>query len=221
MSTSTVENYLKALLHLESGAASGAAVSPGRLAQMLELTPGTVTSMVKRLARETELLEYRPHRGVRLTECGRREALRILRRHRVIETFLVETVGLEGQQVHEEAENLEHAMSDDLVERLAVLLGQPDHDPHGAPIPTPDGRLPEDPRLPLSEAAEGSYRIVAIEGGDSGFRKLASRRRLAPGETVAVTEVDRAADTMALRVNGDLVRLGGKAAGHITVRAEE
>jgi DtxR family Mn-dependent transcriptional regulator len=219
MPTSTVENYLKALYRLTEAKPDQDAVSLGDLARQLDLVPGTVTSMIKRLSRETDLIDYRPHKGAALSEQGRKSALQILRRHRIIELFLVETVGMEGQQVHEEAENLEHAMSDDLVNRLADLLGDPTHDPHGAPIPTACGEMPEDLRLPLLEAHPGHFQIVALPEGEPDFLEFTDRHGLLPGQTFTVLANDRIADTISIRLPGTpALSIGSQAAQKILVR---
>ena len=139
MPSLTVENYLKAILQL--GLQSGEdSVATGQLANHLGVSPGTVTSMLKTLA-ESGLADYRPYEGVTLSESGRVLALRMLRRHRLIEQFLVETLQLSWDQVHEEAENMEHAISDFVVDRIDEYLGHPEVDPHGDPIPAADGQL--------------------------------------------------------------------------------
>ncbi|MBB02714.1 MAG: DtxR family iron (metal) dependent repressor, partial [Planctomyces sp.] len=133
MASLTVENYLKAILLL--GFRSGqTTIATGQLAEALEVSPGTVTSMLKTLA-DSDLVNYKPYAGVTLTASGRKLALRMLRRHRLIELFLVNTLNLTWDQVHEEAEHMEHAVSDLLVDRIDEYLGKPDVDPHGDPIP--------------------------------------------------------------------------------------
>ncbi len=219
MPSSTVENYLKALYHLTEAQPEQEAVSLGDLARQLELVPGTVTSMIKRLSRETDLIDYRPHRGAALSEEGRRSALQILRRHRIIELFLVETVGMEGAQVHEEAENLEHAMSDDLVNRLSALLGEPTHDPHGAPIPTAEGEMPRDLRLPLVEAEPGAYQVVGLSDHSEVFVAFARRNGLAPTHRLRVRANDPIADSLTLNLRDQReLTLGSQAAAKIIVR---
>lgn len=128
----SVEDYLKVIYALNE---RGEAAGTSELARALEVQPASVSGMVRRLASEG-LLEHVPYRGVRLTTDGAREALRVVRRHRIIETFLARHLGFSGDDVHEEAERLEHAASDRLVDRMADALGNPDQDPHGAPIPT-------------------------------------------------------------------------------------
>ncbi|HSM09566.1 MAG TPA: metal-dependent transcriptional regulator [Gemmatimonadota bacterium] len=144
-----VEDYLKAIYKLERGVAGAAAppagvsstpASTSALAEALERSAASVTNMVKSLA-DQGLVRHEPYRGVRLTPVGRRAALRIIRRHRVIETYLIERLGYTWDGVHVEAERLEHAASDDLVDRMARALGDPDVDPHGAPIPGRDGSI--------------------------------------------------------------------------------
>ena len=137
--TPSVEDYLKtvfALTQAEDQASTSA------LADALGVQPPSVTGMVKRLA-DRGLLEHVPYRGVRLTERGRIEALRVLRRHRILETYLTERLGYADHDVHDEAERLEHAVSDRLIEAMATALDDPAHDPHGAPIPTADGEVGE------------------------------------------------------------------------------
>lgn len=128
----SVEDYLKVIYALNE---TGEAAGTSELARTLEVQPASVSGMVRRLASEG-LVEHVPYRGVRLTADGAREALRVVRRHRIIETFLARHLGFSGDDVHEEAERLEHAASDRLVDRMADALGNPAQDPHGAPIPT-------------------------------------------------------------------------------------
>ncbi|HEV2641726.1 MAG TPA: metal-dependent transcriptional regulator [Candidatus Elarobacter sp.] len=130
--TRSVEDYLKAIYDLQ--AAFGAAPT-NDIARRLDIAPASVSGMVRRLARQG-WLEYQRYRGVKLTEPGRRAALRTVRRHRIIESYLVQVLGFTWNAVHDEAERLEHAASEDLVDRMAAALGDPAHDPHGAPIPS-------------------------------------------------------------------------------------
>src|SRR5215203_1187003 len=136
----TVENYLKALLQAQSGLATAQLVPMGQLASALGVVPGTATTMVKTLA-ESGLVKYEPYAGVRLTPAGEKLAARVLRRHRLIELFLVKVMGMSWTEVHDDAENLEHAVSDRLIERIDEMLGHPEVDPHGDPIPGPEGTL--------------------------------------------------------------------------------
>ena len=161
----SVEDYLKAVFGLTE---TGDAASTSALAEVLEVQPASVSGMVKRLADEG-LLEHVPYRGVRLTESGRIEALRVVRRHRILETYLVERLGYAWEDVHAEAERLEHAASDHLVERMAAALEDPSHDPHGAPIPTRSGEIEDVDFSTLADAVEGDrvqIRAVADEDAD-------------------------------------------------------
>lgn len=163
MASLTVENYCKAIRQL---ALKGdwPWVAPGQIASHLGVAPGTVTSMLRTLS-DAMLAEYRPYEGVRLTAAGEGLASRVLRRHRLIESFLVQTLGLTWDQVHDEAEHMEHAMSDALVDRIDEYLGHPRIDPHGDPIPEADGRLRVDgePGHPLIEAEVGGhYRMARV-----------------------------------------------------------
>jgi DtxR family Mn-dependent transcriptional regulator len=130
------------------------AASTKDVADRLSISSASVSNMFVRL-QEMGLADYERYRGTTLTEAGRLEALRLLRRHRLIETFLLECLGYSWDEVHEEAERLEHSVSDAYTERLAEFLGHPEHDPHGDPIPAKDGTLKPDASFPLAEAAAG------------------------------------------------------------------
>src|SRR3954463_4390515 len=149
--TRSVEDYLKAIYQLSP---EGRPASTSEIAHLLALSPPSVTGMVKRLS-EHGLLEHVPYRGVQLTDEGRRAALRMVRRHRLIEAYLVQFLGYSWDTVHEEAERLEHAVTDKLVERMAGPLGHPSTDPHGAPIPEADGSIHEPACTPLSDVGVG------------------------------------------------------------------
>src|SRR5438046_5329999 len=137
--SSTVENYLTAIYQGQSALASGARlVTMGNVAAALNVTPGTATTMVKALA-ESGLAEYEPYSGVRLSAAGEKFAKLVLRRHRLVELFLVQVMGLRWDEVHEEAEQLEHVVSDRLIDRMDEMLGRPEVDPHGDPIPDAEG----------------------------------------------------------------------------------
>src|SRR6476469_5269115 len=139
--SSTVENYLKAIYLGQSSLARDARLVPmGKVAAALGVTPGTATTMVKALA-ESGLADYEPYSGVRLSSAGEKLAGLVLRRHRLVELFLVQVMGMSWAEVHDEAEQLEHVVSERLIERIDEMLGRPTHDPHGDPIPTPEGRL--------------------------------------------------------------------------------
>src|SRR5215475_5344236 len=139
--SSTVENYLKAIYQGQSALTDGVRLVPmGQVASALGVTPGTATTMVKALA-ESGLAEYEPYTGVRLSAAGERLAGLVLRRHRLVELFLVQVMGMRWDEVHDDAEQLEHVVSERLIERIDEMLGRPTHDPHGDPIPGPDGAI--------------------------------------------------------------------------------
>lgn len=142
MSSVSVENYLKCIFHLQQ-ASPGERVKNKDIADRLEIALPSVTSMLKALAQQ-EMIDYVPYQGAILTEKGEREACKILRKHRLIEVFLVQTLGLTWDEVHEEAEALEHSLSERLTERIDAYLGYPRFDPHGDPIPDVHGTMPDD-----------------------------------------------------------------------------
>lgn len=218
MATTAVEDYLKQIYVHEQYVAVDAMVSMGTLAEALGVVPGTATSMVKRLA-DLSLVEYEPYTGVRLTESGRGEALRVLRRHRLIETFLVEMLGLDWSVVHEEAERLEHAVSDQVLERIDALLGYPSVDPHGDPIPNETGEIRKTHGLGLTECVVGQrMRVVRVTDQDEAFLRFADRHGLRPGSWLTVEQVDPVADAIVVRIDEfDSVTLGRSAAAKITV----
>ena len=149
--TRSIEDYLKAIYELEQ---DGSPAQTSAIAGALEVAPPSVSGMVKRLS-EAGLLQHVPYRGVQLTQEGRRAALRMVRRHRVVETYLTTKLGYDWDSVHEEAERLEHAVSDELIERMAMALGSPRYDPHGAPIPARDGTIETPSCIALSEVPVG------------------------------------------------------------------
>src|SRR4051795_2115527 len=142
MPSSTVENYLKQIYLEQQDGEPGELVSMGKLATAMRVVPGTATTMVKALA-DSGLVSYEPRGGTRLTHGGERLALHVLRRHRLVELFLVKVLGLDWSEVHAEAEELEHAISDKVLERIDILLGRQSVDPHGDPIPTAKGKVSE------------------------------------------------------------------------------
>ena len=183
--SASVEDYLKAIW----GIAGSGVASTKEVAERLSIAPPSVTNMFVRL-REMGLVEYERYRGVSLTERGRGEAMRLLRRHRLIETFLVEHLGYSWREVHEEAERLEHAVSDGFTERLAGFLGHPDHDPHGDPIPTVDGTLEPDDSFPLSGAVAGRrVRIYKVSDESIPTLDYLGEHGLVPGRLLNVKEV--------------------------------
>ena len=162
--------------------------STNEISSRLSVSSASVTNMLKRL-QEMGLVEYERYRGASLTPRGLVEALRLVRRHRLIETFLLEHLGYSWRDVHAEAERLEHTVSDEFTERLAEFLGHPGHDPHGDPIPAADGTLEPDPSIPLSEAGAGRrVRIHKVGDEDDSVLEYLGERGLIPGRTLTVNE---------------------------------
>jgi DtxR family Mn-dependent transcriptional regulator len=220
MATSTVEDYLKWIL-LEEQAADGELVSMGRIGGALGVAPGTVTAMVKTLA-DSGLLVYEPYSGVRLTDPGRQLALHVLRRHRLVELFLVKVLKMDWSEVHGEAESLEHAISERVIERIDEMLGFPAVDPHGDPIPDARGVVRERPLASLLECPPGTpVRVARVADQSPEFLQLVERRGLKPGSGVTVVSRDTAADTLDLELaDGGRLALGLRAASKILVESE-
>jgi DtxR family Mn-dependent transcriptional regulator len=183
----TIENYVKSIYLLCEGDTAQAAAT-GKVAASLDVSPGTVTSMLKTL-KESGLAEYTPYEGVRLTDAGRKLALRVLRRHRLIELFLSKTLKLSWDEVHEEAEHMEHAVSDLLVDRIDEYLGYPAADPHGDPIPKADGTVAAADGVSLVAARVGQrFRIERVRDQSPEFLRYLSEVGLplgAEGEILA------------------------------------
>jgi DtxR family Mn-dependent transcriptional regulator len=183
--SSSVGDYIKAIWDL-GGVGSA---STKDVAARLLVSPASVSNMFVRL-QEMGLAEYERYQGASLTERGRVEALRLVRRHRLIETFLLEHLGYDWQDVHEEAERLEHAVSDGFTERLAELLGHPDHDPHGDPIPSAEGTMEVDDSFTLSRASAGQrLRIAKVRDEDAAMLDYFGDRNLVPGRWLTIREV--------------------------------
>ena len=193
----SVEDYLKAIYGL---CESGDPASTTAIAESLDIQPASVTGMIKRLA-EAELLEHVPYRGVRLTKRGVKEALRVVRRHRILESYLCERLGYTWDDVHKEAERLEHAASDDLIERMAAALEFPMHDPHGAPIPTVGGDIESIGPSTLADARPGArLRVRAVRDEDSAHLRSMAAEGLVPGARVHVAKAQRVAGFVEFRL---------------------
>ena len=183
--TAPVEDYLKAIYEIER--ATGAAATTD-IAQRLAIAPASVSGMVRRLA-DQGLLDHERYRGVKLTEEGRRVALRTLRRHRVIEAYLAQALGYPWDRVHAEAERLEHAASDELIDRMAAAIGEPAVDPHGAPIPTREGEIDERPHVSLCDLEPGQdATVVQVSDDDSPRLRYLGELGLVPGARVTLLE---------------------------------
>ncbi len=217
MASLTVENYAKTiyLLAQQTGAD---AVATGQIATALGVLPGTVTSMLKTLD-ESNLATYTPYEGVRLTQAGRALALRVLRRHRLIEQFLSQTLNLTWDEVHEEAEHMEHAVSDSLVDRIDAYLGHPATDPHGDPIPQPDGSMSAAADRPLSQCKAGErFRVARVIDQSPEFLRYLSQAGLQIGAQGSLVSNDPSRDSMTIRIAEESRTLSRDAAAKLMVR---
>jgi len=183
--TASVEDYLKAIYRLS---AQGGFAATSDIAALLSLAPPSVSGMVKRLS-ETGLIEHVPYRGVQLTAQGRRAALRMLRRHRILESYLTTHLGYSWDDVHAEAERLEHAVSDELIERMARALDDPRYDPHGDPIPTAAGEIEETELISLAEAPlDLPLELRQVNTQDPARLRYFAEQGLTPGVRLTVSE---------------------------------
>ncbi len=217
--SSTVENYLKAIYVGETHLAAGQKLMPmGQLAAALGIAPGTATTMVKALA-ESGLATYEPYNGVRLTSAGQKLAARVLRRHRLIELFLVQVIGMNWDEVHDDAEQLEHVVSDRLIERIDEMLGQPEVDPHGDPIPTADGELPHRTLETLLTCPLHTRVTVArVTDQDAAFLRFIESHNLKPGQTIEVEARDEVSDSVQLKGPDEArITIGARAASKLLV----
>ena len=197
MPSSTVENYLKAIWSLEAQESGDELVPIGQVAEKLSVAPGTATTMMNQLLK-MELVSYIPRRGVSLNEAGRKAALRVLRRHRLVETFLVEIMRLDWAEVHDDAEVLEHVISDRLLVRMDEMLKHPTHDLHGAPIPTSEGEMPDDGNASLADCQPGDYTLKRVRENQPSFLQWLSGLGLMPGTDLKLIERNPDADTLTL-----------------------
>ena len=222
--SSTVENYLKAIYQHEIVLLPDQLVPMGQIAAALGVAPGTATTMVKTLA-ESGLVRYEPYSGVRLTSAGKKLAALVLRRHRLVELFLVEVMGMSWAEVHEEAEKLEHVVSDRLIERIDHMLGHPTTDPHGDPIPGPEGTLregtlrPDELQTLLTCPLNTPVTVMRISDQDAAFLRFIETNNLKPGQPIAVEARDPAADSVRIRNKDDRhVTIGARAASKLLVQ---
>lgn len=203
--TRSVEDYLKAIYRLSHG---GQPATTSEIAQQLEVSAPSVSGMVKRLA-DQGLLEHVPYKGVELTASGRRAALRMLRRHRVIETYLVERLGFTWDTVHEEAERLEHAVSDGLIDRMAAALGDPTFDPHGDPIPARDGSIAELIYTPLDDLPVGELVVIRqADTSDAERLRYLAEIGLRPGAEAVVVAREPFGGPLTVRIRGERRMVG-------------
>jgi DtxR family Mn-dependent transcriptional regulator len=215
----TVENYVKAI-YLICFAQSGRPAATGQVAAALNVSPGTVTSMLKTLS-ESGLVTYTPYEGVRLTPAGSTLALRVVRRHRLIELFLVKTLDLTWDEVHGEAEHMEHAVSDRLVDRIEAYLEYPQFDPHGDPIPRADGSLEPPASRTLSQCQPGfRFRLARVIDQSPDFLRFLTDAGLPLGTQGEVVSNQVDSGVLTVCANGQTTQLGREAAENILVASQ-
>ncbi len=217
--SSTVENYLKAIYMAQSAVSDSKRLVPmGQLSDLLGVVPGTTTTMVKGLA-EAGLVTYEPYNGVRLTTAGEKLAALVLRRHRLMELFLVQVLGMSWAEVHDEAERLEHAASDRVIDRIDAMLGRPSVDPHGDPIPDPEGAVVTEDYPTLLTCPVGTpVVVVRVTDQDAEFLRFLERSDLKPGQVVRVEVRDSASDQVVMWGKNDRqVMIGMRAAAKLQV----
>ena len=216
MPSLTIENYVKAI-YLTCNRQGNEPAATGQLAAALGVSPGSVTSMLKTLS-DGGLAEYTPYEGVRLTEPGCGLALRVLRRHRLIELFLVRTLDLSWDEVHQEAENMEHAVSDRLIDRIDEFLDYPATDPHGDPIPKADGTVATPMSCKLSELEVGSpFRLVRVADQTPDFLRYLSEAGLELGTAGEVAAKSHAAGIVTVSIHGNETTLARSVAEKLLV----
>jgi DtxR family Mn-dependent transcriptional regulator len=219
LASQTVENYLKAIYVAQGSLDDATTLVPmGQLASALGVVPGTATTMVKALA-ESGLVRYEPYMGVRLTPAGERLAALVLRRHRLIEQFLVQVLGMNWSEVHEEAERLEHAVSERLIDRIDDMLGRPAVDPHGDPIPDPEGMLPRQSYSDLMTSPVQTPLVVTrVTDQGADFLRFIEQKHLKPGQKIQIESRDLASDSVSIRSEtGQLTTIGARAASKVLV----
>ncbi len=217
--SASVEDYAKAVYALE--ARKGGAVSTTELAERLGVTPGSVSAMLRKLS-EVGLVEHEPYHGVRLTKRGRRVALEVLRHHRLIELFLAAELGMPWDRVHDEAEVLEHVLSEDLERLIAERLGDPTVDPHGDPIPTVEFGIEERPTRSLDELPVGAAgRFVRVSDSDPEMLRYLAEHGIAIGDRLEVIDLQPFGGPVFVRFGEREHPIGGKLARAMRIETEE
>ena len=213
-----VENYAKAIYALQQR--EGAVVTTNALAERLGVTPASASAMVKRMD-ELGLARHAPYHGVELTQRGSRLALEVLRHHRLLELYLAESLGVPWDRVHDEAEVLEHVLSEELEELIAMKLGDPKRDPHGDPIPTRELTLEEDPTETLESLEPGARgRFVRISDSDPSMLRYLAERGIAPGASFEIVEKQPFGGPAFARFGDQVHVIGGALAGRMRVEVE-
>jgi DtxR family transcriptional regulator, Mn-dependent transcriptional regulator len=214
MLTQAIQDYLKAIYKLSE---HGKAVTTNDLARELKVAPASVTNMLKRLS-EMKLAEYTSYKGVTLSEAGCKAALEIIRHHRLLELYLKEALGYSWDKVHDEAETLEHHISEEFEDRINAMLGNPTHDPHGDPIPTKNGTIPPTSTTPLSALTPGTSAVVSrVSDADPEFLRYCSSIGMIPHARVELVANTLSNQTITLRIGASEHVIGSLAAERVFV----
>lgn len=220
--TNVIEDYLKTIYDLTK---SNDRATTNQIADRMGVTPASVTNMIQKLSStEPPLLEYRKHRGVKLTLEGEKVALEVIRHHRLLEVFLHQTLGYSWDEVHEEADRLEHVISEDMEERIAASLGHPRHDPHGDPIPTKDLHLPKTSMVTLSELRPTQVaRVTRVSDSDPELLRYLSQKGIEPDAQVNVIDYSPFDSNLSVQIEGKNtpVVLGPKVTNQVFVEVVE
>jgi DtxR family Mn-dependent transcriptional regulator len=205
--TISIQDYLK---HIYDLTASGESASTNALSERLKVKPASVTNMIQKLASsKPALVEYQKHQGVKLTKQGKKAALEVIRHHRLLEAWLVQTLGYSWDEVHEEAERLEHIISEDFERRIAAAMGHPLRDPHGELIPTADLKMPIDESTPLSALRLGQKaKIQSVRNADNNLLRYLENHGLIPGAQVEVVDYSPFDHNLTVRVDAKMNVLG-------------
>ena len=214
--TISIQDYLKNIYELTE---NGGAASTNALAKKLKISAPSVTGMIQKLASaKPALVEYQKHQGVTLTREGRKAALEVIRHHRLLEAWLVQTLGYSWDEVHEEAERLEHVISEDFEQRIAAAMGHPLRDPHGEPIPTADLRMPSDDSTPLASLRPGQTAFVTrVQASDTDLLRYLEELRLVPGAQLEVMDYSPFDHNLTLKVERKTLVLGLSVTGKVFV----
>jgi DtxR family Mn-dependent transcriptional regulator len=216
--SSAIQDYAKAIYMLQ--VRGGGLATTNALAERLAVTPGSASSMVKKMG-DMGLVTHAPYKGVRLTKRGLRVALEVVRHHRLLELYLAESLGLPWDRVHDEAEVLEHVLSEELEELIASKLGDPTHDPHGDPIPTRDGRITEQETESLEDLPAGARgKFVRISDSDPRMLRYLSERGVSPGDSFEVVDKQPFGGPLFVRFGDSVHVLGGALARAMRVEGE-
>lgn len=217
MLSPAVEDYLKAIYKLQIEHPSEGGATTNAVARQMKVSAASVTNMLKRLA-EMKLVNYESYKGVTLTEAGRKVALEIIRHHRLLELYLHEVMGYSWDKVHDEAEYLEHHISEEFEDKIAEMLGDPTHDPHGHPIPTKDGKIPSHNFTTLAEAEPGQTLVVQlVSDADPEMLKYMAELKLRPNTKIRIVSKAPFNGPITLEVEGKKRSLGNEVARHISV----